>query len=373
MRVCLDARKLWDSGIGTYIRGLLAGFPEVSADIQFDLIVRKGDSFPDVMTSTPFRCFSSGSKEYSIGELFTISRIANNTSADLLHAPHYVVPLRLKMPLVVTVHDVIHLRFPEYFAAYQRIYARWMLQRACSISEVILTVSECTKQDLIRMFGVDADKITVGYSGVDQRFFQSIPREQADRFRSDCGLPSGYLLYVGNMKPHKNVSGLIHAWACLSDAVRPPLVIVGEGADYRALLRRQVESLGRSNEVFFRGNLPEEAMVCLYKSARAYVQPSRYEGFGSPPLEAMACGIPVTVSNRGALPEIAGPAALVFDPDNSDEFTVSLEKIITDQTIRQSLVEKGHRRAQEFTWTRTARLVYESYQRAMTISHFEQK
>ncbi len=361
MRICLDARKLWDSGVGTYIRGLLDGLHDINAEIEWDFIVRPGDENYARFSQLKNRLHTSKAREYSLSELFSISKIANRTSTDFFHAPHYVVPLNLKLPFVVTIHDLIHLRFPQYFSAHKRAYARWMFRRVCKDARRILTVSQCTKRDLISEFGTPEEKISVCYVGVSRSYSVPVYEEEISQFIGEYSLPKDYLLFIGNLKPHKNVSGLIEAWAKLPDSVRPVLLIVGEGKKYRLSLERRIQSLGRAKEVFFTGSLPEDSMRPLYRCATACVQPSWYEGFGSPPLEAMASGIPVAVSNRGSLPEIASDAALVFDPGDAESFRHALEKILTDQDLRRSLMEKGLRRAQEFTWERTALMTLQTY------------
>lgn len=362
MRICLDARKLWDSGIGTYIRGLLQGFNEIAADTSWDFLVDTEDRNSDFLKGDRHICEA---RHYSIGELFSISRAANRTRADLFHAPHYVMPLGLRLPAIVTVHDVIHLKFPEYFAIHQRVYARWMLKRAGRIAKIILTVSERTKLDLVELLRIPQQNIVVSYSGVGRRYFEPMADEQLAEFRKRHDLPSAYLLYVGNLKPHKNVAGLIKAWTLLADSVRAPLVIVGEKKDQYEELQHLAIMLGREKEVFFAGGRPDQEMVPLYRCAAAYVQPSWYEGFGSPPLEAMAGGVPAAVSNRGALPEIASDGALIFDPSNPDEMQAAMERLLTDACLRDELGRKGPARAAIFTWEEVAQKTLTAYQQAM--------
>jgi glycosyltransferase involved in cell wall biosynthesis len=361
VRVCLDARKLWDSGIGTYIRGLLEGMAGLEDRPEWDFILKPGTALPEGDRSRIHQTYFSSAGNYSIAELFNISRIANATRAELFHAPHYVIPVGLKIPLVVTIHDLIHLVMPQYFSPVQRAYARWMLGRVARRAKVILTVSQHSKQDIVNVVGVSPDKIVVTYSGVFKRYFEKISDEQLIRFRVDFNLPTSYLLYIGNLKPHKNVSGLIESWRRLPNSLRPPLVILGPKNDEYPALMRQVQDLRMNGKITFLENLPNKFMPCLFRSATAYVQPSWYEGFGSPPLEAMAVGLPVAVSNRGSLPEIAGPAALIFDPDQPDEMVAVLEKLLADSSLRRDLIDKGRKRAEQFTWERIAQRTLEVY------------
>jgi len=361
VRVCLDARKLWDSGIGTYIRGLLAGFREVGAEMSWDLLVPPGGAaLPECPAARIHHC---GAGNYSLGELFQVSRQANRSGADLFHAPHYVIPLGLKPPLVVTVHDLIHLKFPRIFSPLQRAYARWMLSRVKRQARVVLTPSQWTRSDLLNDLGYTEDRVVVTYNGIDERFFQRVEPESLEAFRRRRGLPDGYLLYVGNLKPHKNVDGLLEAWSRLAASRRPPLVITGPRTEEYPALQGRVHALGRPAEVIFTGAVATEDLPSLYQGALACVQPSWYEGFGLPPLEAMAGGVPTVVSNRASLPEVAGPAALVFDPGKSDEMTAALESIITDEELRRRLSRSGPERARTFTWRRCAQQTLEAYRR----------
>lgn len=365
VRICLDARKLWDSGIGTYIRGLLDGFAQTGQVLEWDFVVKPDDLALDSLSRMSGKLHQSRVRNYSISELFNISNLANKTSADLFHAPHYVFPFGLKLPLVVTVHDLIHLKFPQYFSTHKRAYARWMFRRVGRKARMILAVSECTRKDLIEILGLPPSKVFVTYVGVNQRYFQSPSEDKVRHFRQEYDLPAEYLLYVGNLKPHKNVSGLITAWARLPASVCPALVVVGARIDQYESLKSQVQQLDKESEVVFLGSLSDDMMVPLYKCAAAYVQPSWYEGFGSPPLEAMASGVPLAVSNRGSLPEITADAALVFDPADSEAMTAALEKLLTDWGLREELIRKGFERARQFTWKEVAERTLQVYQMAL--------
>jgi glycosyltransferase involved in cell wall biosynthesis len=365
VRVCLDARKLYDFGIGTYIQGLLEGAAGLEAAPQWNVIMKPDDKLPSSSNAFSTQIQYSGAKLYSISEIFQLARLGNRSSADLFHAPHWVIPVGLKLPLVVTVHDVLFLALPQYITSLQRAYARWMLRRVRRCAALIITVSQYSRQDLINHVGISPDKIVVTYNGVSIRYFHDIPEVQLRQFRLDYGLPQDYLLYVGNLKPHKNVSGLIEAWTRLPDSVRPPLVILAARTHQYPLLVRRAMELRREKEIFFLFDLPVAVMPHLYRSATAYVQPSWYEGFGFPPLESMACRRPTAVSNRTALPEITGGAALVFDPGNPEDMLAALQRLLTDSTLREDLSQQGPQRAREFDWAVIAARTLEVYRRVL--------
>ncbi|TKJ41748.1 glycosyl transferase family 1 [candidate division LCP-89 bacterium B3_LCP] len=361
MKVCMDIRKAFDSGIGVYIRELLRGCNVVDEEINWEFIAKTTDEFPlDILPQNHNFQYSSASN-YSFKELISISRLTNRGKADLFHTPHYVFPFGLDMPLVVTVHDLIHLKFPQYFPLHKRLYASWMLHRVKKKAAAVITVSENTKKDLIEDLHFDPQKVFVCYNGVSDVNINPKSPEEKSAFLAKYQLPEGYLLYAGNLKPHKNVSGLIAAWSKLENTLRPALVIVGEHLDQYELLLRKVNDLGMQNQVFFPGWLNNSDLSIAYQCALAYVQPSWYEGFGLPVVEAMLAGIPVVISNRGSLPEIAGDAAVIFDPDDEEEFRHSLERIVTDENLRKGMIEKGLDRAKEFDWKTTARKTIEVY------------
>lgn len=365
MRVCLDARKIRGSGIGTYIRGLLNGFFRIGADLSWDFITRSNIASEDFSEWPKSQIHHCNATDYSLSGLFSVSRIANRSGCELFHSPHYVFPIGLELPLIVTIHDIIHLKFPQYFPLHKRSYACWMLERVRKRARRILTVSQWTRRDLIETLDMDESRIAVCYNGIDPRYFQSVSVEGRDQFRQSHGLPEGYLLYVGNLKPHKNVSGLIDAWAELSDSIRPPLVLVGAKIDHYPALIQQVHKLGKDKKVFFTGELPPDELAMAYRCAAALVQPSWYEGFGLPPVEAMACQIPVAVSNRASLPEIAGEAALIFDPADREQFIAALTELLTNSELRNSLTQRGLRQARKYTWEHAARKTLEAYQQIL--------
>jgi glycosyltransferase involved in cell wall biosynthesis len=364
MRVCLDARKLWDSGIGTYIQGLFDGFTKIEHEVKWDFILSTAEHKDEVELFARSIRYSKA-KNYSISELFDISRLVNQTGSDLFHAPHYVLPLNVKPAAIVTVHDIIHLRFPDYFSPLQRSYARWMLNRVKNKAAMVLTVSETTKRDLITELGFSEEKIMVTYPGVGERFFNPVQKDTIAEFCLKSGLPQDYLLYVGNLKPHKNVNGLIDGWAKLNNSIRPPLVIVGSGERYLKYLLKRAGKLGLSGEVFFPGRIANDDMTALYQGALGCVQPSWYEGFGSPPVEAMASGVPLAISNRGSLPEVTGDAAVVFNPAKVDEMISVLERLLTDTVLRTDLIQKGRQRAARYRWEKTAEGTLQAYKTAL--------
>ena len=362
MNIALDARKYNDFGIGTYIRNLAAGF-DAHGEHRFTYVVSPGDA-ASVGRAHRGRVLTNTSGKYSLRELVSISAQANRAGLDVFHAPHYTLPLGLSMRSVVTIHDVIHLKFPEYFTTLQRGYARLMIAHAAKASDAVIVDSEFAGRELLRSVSVPREKLHVIPLGVSGAYRPDPTGESVERFRRVYGISGPFLLYVGSLKPYKNVGLLITALAHAGrEDVR--LVCVGEnvGAD-RDLAALTVRA-GMQQRVVSLGWLPEDDVVAAYRAAAALVLPSLYEGFGLPVLEAMACGTPVISSHAASLPEVGGDAAISISPESEKELADAIRAVLDDRGLCAALREKGLRRAAEFTWQRCADTTLDVY-RALT-------
>jgi glycosyltransferase involved in cell wall biosynthesis len=328
MRIGIDARKIADFGIGTYIRGLLQEFAKDAGDTYVAFapqrlahLIPAGVEY--VIVDAP---------HYSIRELLTLGHAVDRAKLDLFHAPHYVVPFT-PVPFVVTIHDLIHLRNPNPIA---RLYARQMIGRAVRRSRRVLTVSEAVKGEIVSTFGCAEAHVLVTPNGVGAPFSEHGTRAEGR-----------YFLYVGNDKPHKNVDVLVDAFAKISDA---SLVLTG-GAFERFKSRERV---------VVTGFVDDSELASLYRGAIALVMPSREEGFGLPALEAMASGCAVLTSKAAALVEITGDAASHVAADAAS-LADAMTRIASDQSLRETLASRGIARAKTFTWTRCAELTRGAY------------
>lgn len=342
MRIGIDARKIADFGIGTYIRGLLRALVAAGGDDTYVAFApeRLAHHLPagveHIVVDAP---------HYSIHELVAIGRAVDRSRIDLFHAPHYVVPFT-KVPLVVTIHDLIHLRHANPLA---RMYARQMISRAVNKSRRVLTVSEAVKRDIVAAFGCAGDHVVVTPNGVGAPFVHAELSPTAPRIdvRST-------FLYVGNDKPHKNVDVLVDAFAAL-DMAGKSLVLTG--APFERFRSRK--------GVMVTGFVGDDELAALYRDAIALVMPSIEEGFGLPALEAMACGCAVITSNAAALVEITGDAALHVEP-NARALVDAMRRVASDEALRQTLASRGVEHARDFTWTRCADLTRDVYRASMT-------
>jgi glycosyltransferase involved in cell wall biosynthesis len=365
MRVAIDARKLHDFGIGTYTRNLLRYLARIDRESEYVLLCHEGDLAIGPELGPNFRTVLEPSPNYSLREQIHVPWVLHRERPDIFHAPHYVLPPAARCRSLVTIHDCIHLMFPQYLpsrAAY--VYARASMWAAVRRSHKILTVSEASKRDIIHFFKVPPEKIVVVYNAIDERFRTAPSPEDVARVRERYQLEHGFVLYVGNIKPHKNLVRLIEAYDQLRrrgfEALK--LLIIGDEISKWPALRRAVHRHKLHKHVRFLGYQPDETLAVLYRLAAVFVFPSLYEGFGLPPLEAMACGTPVVTSNVSSLPEVTGDAAILVDPYEVESIVEGMERVLTDPALGAELRAKGIARAREFSWERSVARTRELYQ-----------
>ena len=366
MRVAIDARKLHDFGIGTYIRNLLRQLARIDHDTDYVLLSSPTDLDVAAQLGPNFRSVLEPSPNYSLREQIHVPWVLHRERPDVFHAPHYVLPPAIRCRSVVTIHDCIHLMFPQYLpnkAAYA--YARASMWAAVKRSSRILTVSEASKRDILHFFNVAPEKIKVVYNAIDDHFWLTPPEEEVARVRERYQLDHQFVLYVGNIKPHKNLVRLIDAF----DELRRTgledlkLLIIGDEISKLPALRRAVHRHKLHKHVRFLGFVSDGTLRILYRLASVFVFPSLYEGFGLPPLEAMASGTPVVTSNQSSLPEVTGDAAVLVDPYDVDSLVDGIRRVLTDPALAAELRRRGPERAREFSWAHSVektRRVYEA-------------
>jgi glycosyltransferase involved in cell wall biosynthesis len=364
VRIAIDARKLHDFGIGTYVRNLLRHLGRFDRTTDYVVLCREADEEMVRETGENFRPVSEAAKNYSLSEQLTVPLDLRREGVDLFHAPHYVLPVLTPCRSVVTIHDCIHLRFPQYLP--NRLgyaYARSSLWVATHRSSRIMTVSETSKRDILRYYHVPEQKIDVIYNAIDERFGHPPASEDVELVRERYQLNDPFVLYAGNIKPHKNIERLIEAFHSLKQHgfEHVKLLIIGDEISKYATLRRAVHRYKLHKHVRFFGFVSDETLACLYRLAAVFVFPSLYEGFGLPPLEAMASGTPVITSNVSSLPEVVGDAALLIDPYEPEAIADAIRRVLTDEALRADLKAKGLVRASQFSWERSIRRVREIY------------
>jgi len=287
-------------------------------------------------------------------------------TVDIFHATDHLLPRFAQVKSVFTLHDLIFLFHPETHKPLNRWFLTLMMPRFLRVADAIIAVSECTKRDAVRCYGVPEEKITVIYEGVNPRFCPAGP-EAVAAVRQKYGLPEHFILYVGTIEPRKNLSALLEAFVALQnrlatrDAAALRLVFVGKkGWLYEGFFRR-LRELGLEDRAFFTGYVPDEDLPAIYSAADLFVFPSLYEGFGLPVLEAMACGTPVICSDTSSLPEVAGDAALMVPPTDVRALAEAMERMLCDAQMRTTLREKGLAWVRRFTWEKTAQQTVSVY------------
>ena len=370
MRIAIDVRKWNDFGIGTYVRNLVRHLARIDTETTYLLFCNPADESTLRDLAGNFVPVVDGSAHYRLREHVSIPFKLRRLGAQLLHSPHYVRPLLCTIPSVVTVHDCIHLLFPQYLPNRMAFrYARYVMGSAVRHSAIVYTVSQASRADILRFYPwVDPDKVQVVPNAIDTELLEDPGREECERVRERYQIRGRFVLFAGNVKPHKNLERLIRAFARLK--LQPGrsdlrLVLIGDDVSRYGSLRRTVEESGVRPDVRFFGFVPHRTLAALYRMASVFAFPSLYEGFGLPPLEAMACGTPVVTSRLSSLPEVVGDGALLVDPYSEEEIANGMARVLDDETLRRGLIERGKLRAASFSWERSARAVHAGYMRVL--------
>jgi len=374
MRVCLDLSPVVyeRAGLGTYARHLAEGLLALEDGPALTAFYNDSAAhpLPPTLASLPTHTLPLATRPWrlvaALSQRLDFGLDRWLPDCDLFHATEHLLPRLKGVRTVLTVHDLIFLLFPQYHLPLNK----WFLNRFMPIfvrrADAIIAVSQCTKDDLIRHYAVPPEKITVIYEGVDARFQPVTDPDALARVRARHGLPERYILYVGTIEPRKNLTTLLEAYAALirnrkSKIGNRKLVIVGrKGWLYKDFFRR-LRELGLEGEVIFPGFVPDEDLPALYSAAELFVFPSLYEGFGLPPLEAMACGTPIITSNASSLPEVVGEAGIMVEPRDVRGLVEAMERVLTDEGKRREMRGKGLRQAAGFSWERAAQGTLEVY------------
>ena len=364
VRIGIDIRKLNDFGVGTYVRNLIRQLGRIDQDTEYVLLCQNDDCNITNELGENFRAVPDSAKQYSLQEQLSVPFKIFRASPNLFHTPHYILPILTPCRSIVTIHDCIHLLFPQYLRnRLEHTYAYTMFWTAVHKANRILTVSETSKRDILKLFDLPEEKVTVIYNAIDERFYREPSEENLIRVRERHQLHDRFLMYSGNVKPHKNLELLINAFSLLrKDGLDDlKLLITGSEISKYAPLRRAVHRHNIHQHVRFLGYQSEETLAILYRLADVFVFPSLYEGFGLPPLEAMASGTPVVVSNVSSLPEVVGNAGILVDPYDARAIADGISQVICDDTLRQELKVRGVIRARSFSWKASVAQIHKIY------------
>jgi len=366
LNIGIDARLVYfrQAGIGWYTIRLTQALAQIDTHNTYWLLQHRRHLTP-LVSAPNFRRVGMWAPPHHPLEQFVLRFELHKVNLDVLHSPDFIPPLQFNsVHRVITVHDLAFLRYPHLLTkSSARYYGQ--IDRAVRRAEHIIAVSRSTREDLMNLLGVPEEKITVIHEAADP-IFRPIPREEAvAHLKQRYDLPSEYILFVGTIEPRKNLNALLLAHHVLRTHYNldPAVVIAGEQGWLTEELYALVEELDLSDRYLFLGNVSNEELVYLYNAATFLVHPALYEGFGLPPLEAMACGTPVIVSNVSSLPEVVDDAALLVDPLDVEAWAVAMQQLLTNTSLHEELRQKGLRRAQSFSWERAARETLDVYTR----------
>jgi glycosyltransferase involved in cell wall biosynthesis len=364
MRIAIDARKI-DSpltGIGRYTKNLLTHLAEIDKENEYIILQRKVASIKTVDASN-FRIVVFDYPAFSLHSIFFLHKILDRERVEIFHSPFVSVPLFTKCRIVLTVHDLIPLKFAKSYDT-RRIFSeilrklqfRLILLISTRKAHKIITVSDATKKLLQGLDRALAKKIRIIYEAPEETF-KRIPEEEIRKTRAKYRVDGNLLCYIGVIRPHKNLVMLFRALKLLHEEEKHCCYLaIGGGEDGNLIfLKKLAEKLNISRHVIFCGSLNDTEVVELMNAADVFVFPSIEEGFGLPPLEAMACETPVVCSNTSSLPEVVGDAALLVDPLNTLAMADAIRRLLFDQGLKKEMIKRGTERVRLFSWEKTAR------------------
>ncbi|MGH2612627.1 MAG: glycosyltransferase family 4 protein [Rhabdochlamydiaceae bacterium] len=352
-KVCIDIRMAFHSGIGTYIRNLLPYIKKSNLSLKVLAPFSYIEKWPELKT---YDLIPFNAPIYSLREQIELS--LKIPLCDLFWSPHYNIPLgpiRAKRRLT-SVHDVYHLAYGYRLGWLKKSYAKIMLQQVAYLSDHIVTISNFSKREIVQWAAIEEKKISVAYLGVNPLQFSLIQENEAlQKIKHLYGLPHQYILFVGNLMFHKNLSRLLQAWLLVQSKHRSyKLVLVGK-KDRKSFYENVMsENPSLKNSVLQLGNIEQSHLPIIYQLAKGFILPSLYEGFGLPPLESMMMQCPTIVSKAASLPEVCQEASLYVDPYDVHDIAQKICELIENPTLRQTLVDKGLDHIKHFSWEKTA-------------------
>ena len=371
MKVAIDIRRMTEFGVGTYTRNVVRALGRLDLSNEYFLIgspqkVSEIGPLPPNFQSIPLLDDAATAKGY-----LECRAILKRLHCDLVHIPHlFWVPRTLPCPYVMTVHDVLeHMYRTHDRSGLRRSLHLHLTRRVLNGAARILAVSKYTKSDIEKLFGIPGARIEVVYNAIDERFLRGHASDTDRQLLAERYLVTyPFLLYAGRISPHKNLVRIIEAFSALKaelekDGSFPDLklIIIGDELSKHPDLRRTVIRGGVQNDVRFMGFVPIEMLRVFYDAAKIFVFPSLYEGFGLPPLEAMAHGTPVVTSNTSSLPEVVGNAAVLVNPENVFEIMRALLRVLLDQTVREKFKQRGYEQVKKFSWEASAQQILGVY------------
>ncbi len=353
-------------GIGVYARNLIRALSRIDKNNRYILFLNpenytdfriEQENFENILVKAPF-------KKYYIWEQIYLPFVVRKKQIDIIHGPRCVLPLLCKIKSVVTIHDLAFLFFPEVMKFNLLNYWSVFVKRSALKADHIISVSESTRKDIIRLFNIAEHKITITHEACNNRFKRIEDESALNRISQKYDLPERFILYIGTIEPRKNLNVLLEAMDILKKkTLNIKLVIVGKKGWLYAGFYDTLQRLGLENNVIFTGYVPTEDLPGIYNLAEVFVYPPKYEGFGLPLLEAMSCGVPVIASNISSIPEVLGGAGILVRPDEPIEFARKIYELLTDKEVSAKLSSRGFERIKCFSWEKVAKETLKVYER----------
>ena len=365
MRIAIDAHSVGSklAGNESYATHLIEALADIDSLNQYVLYVTRPEATDRFSNRWPNVQVRHTLPHTPIVRIpLTLSSELRRNPVDVLHV-QFTGPPFAPCPVVSTIHDLAFEHFPETFKRTSWMQLRLTVRNTAKTAAHIITVSEYSRRDIIETYNIGSERITVTPEAAPATFAPVTEEKEIARVRNLYGINSDYILSVGSIQPRKNLVRLIKAYSALRrrrpQAKLPRLVLVGKCAWLYNETLRSIKELGVSDSVILTGYVPEADLPALYSGAVCFIYPSYFEGFGLPPLEAMASGVPVVVSNVSSLPEVVGDAGVLVDPNSVDSIADGLLKVLTDSNLREQMIRKGLERARQFTWEHTAKKTLE--------------
>ncbi len=369
MRVAIDIRKVNEFGAGTHVWNLVRNLSDIDQTHHYFLMGSERQYLEFGSLGPNFEQINVPEDQSAWNLHVRMPLLLRKHRIDVFHVPHYEAPLMVGCRLVVTIHDCVHLLFPHEGSSKFENYRRYLYtKRVVRSPDHVIAVSESTRKDLIGIFDLPASLTSVSHNALDGRFSVAHPPAEQMQVLERYQLKDPFILYSGQIKPHKNVDRLIEAFAVLKSELvdhkkykNLKLIIIGDKLSNHQYLRLTVVRSGVQQDVRFFGFVPYPILQVFYEAAVAFVSPSLYEGFGLPPLEAMANRTPVVASNTSSLPEVLGDAAILVNPENVFEIARAIKLLLVDQVLRQKSIEKGLLQVATFSWKTAAENAIATY------------
>ena len=370
LRIAFDIRKVNEFGVGTYIWNLVRNLAAIDHQNEY-LLAGSQRNFHELGPLPPnFKQLYQPEEEGLWRNNIALPFDLHRQHVDVVHIPHHEAPFFTPSKLVVTIHDCVHLLFPHEDSSKFGNYRSYLrTKRVVQTAKQVLAVSRSTKEDLINIFELPDSKISVVHNALDERFAFTHTADERKQVLERYQLKDPFVLYSGKIRPHKNLHRLIEAFAVLKNELAESekyknlkLIIIGDELSKHQYLRLTVIRSGAQQDVRFFGFVPYPILRVFYQSAELFAFPSLYEGFGLPPLEAMANRTPVLASNTSSLPEVLEDAAILVNPENVFDIARGMKLILSDDVLRQKLIQKGLEQVAKFSWKLAAQRVLEKYQ-----------